>query len=315
MEKYIGIHTQIKRNNRLSVIYLLAFPALILATVYAFIYLMYLGEEGAPIYMINHTFAQVVPFVIIVVSIWFLIAYWANTSMIKAATGSNTLSRKENMRVYNLVENLCISQGMRMPKVNIIEDPGLNAFASGINENTYTITLTRGIIDRLNDEELEGVIAHELMHIKNRDVRLLIITIIFVGIFSFLVQMAFRNILYTGGGRRKNSKDSGKAMLIILLIAAIAYFLSLIFKFGLSRKREYLADSGAADMTKNPLALASALRKIKGNSHVKSVKNTDVKELFIENIPDKSAGFLGVMAGLFSTHPPIDKRIALLEQF
>ncbi|MFN4121976.1 MAG: M48 family metallopeptidase [Flavobacteriales bacterium] len=314
MDKYVGIHTQISRNNRLSILYLLAFPALILATVYAFLYFVYMGEDGVPLYEVNQTFTQAIPYVIIVVLIWFLIAYWSNTSMIKAATGSKTLSRKENMRVYNLVENLCMTEGMRMPKINVIEDSGLNAFASGINENTYTVTLTRGIIDQLNNEELEGVIAHELMHIKNRDVRLLIITIIFVGIFSFLMQMAFRNILYSGG-RRKNNKDSGKAMLIALVITAIAYFLSLIFKFGLSRKREYMADSGAADMTKNPRALASALRKIKGNSQVKSVKSSDVKELFIDNVPDESAGFMGGISGLFSTHPPIDKRIALLEQF
>lgn len=314
MDKYVGIHTQISRNNRLSILYLLAFPALILATVYAFLYFVFMGEDGFSVHEVNYMFTKAIPYVLIAVLIWFLIAYWSNTSMIKAATGSKTLSRKENMRVYNLVENLCMTEGMRMPKVNIIEDSGLNAFASGINEKTYTVTLTRGIIDRLNDEELEGVIAHELMHIKNRDVRLLVITIIFVGIFSFLVQMAFRNILYSGG-RRKNNKDSGKAMLIALVVAAIAYFLSLIFKFGLSRKREYMADSGAADMTKNPRALASALRKIKGNSQVKSVKSSDVKELFIDNVPDESAGFMSSISGLFATHPPIDKRIALLEQF
>jgi heat shock protein HtpX len=126
------------------------------------------------------------------------------------------------------------------------------------------------------------------------------------------VQILFRNLLF-GSHRRK--KDDGKAIMLALVIAAIAYFLSLIFKFGLSRKREYMADSGAAEMTKNPRALASALKKIKGNSDVKSVKNDDVKEMFIDYQPDKSSGFMGSLAGLFATHPPIDKRIAYLEQF
>jgi heat shock protein HtpX len=151
------------------------------------------------------------------------------------------------------------------------------------------------------------------MHIKNRDVRLLVITIIFVGIFSFAVQVLFRSVLY-GGGRRRN-KDGGRALLIALIIAAIAYFLSLVFKFGLSRSREYMADSGAAEMTKNPLALASALRKISRNSVVKAVKNDDVKQMFIEHKPDDSAGFVSLFSGLFATHPPIEKRIKLLEQY
>lgn len=312
MANYVGIQKQIGRNNRLSILYLLAFPGLILASVYAFIYFISFNEEGVNTELANDMFVNAIPAVLTVVVIWFLIAYWFNGSMIKAATSSKTLERKENMRVYNLVENLCMADGMPMPKVNVIEDQGLNAFASGINQSTFTVTLTRGIINRLDDQELEGVIAHELMHIKNKDVRLLIITIIFVGIFSFVVQILFRNLLF-GSHRRK--KDDGRAVIIALVIAAIAYFLSLIFKFGLSRKREYMADSGAAEMTKNPIALASALRKIKGNSDVKTVKNDDVKEMFIDYEPDKSSGFMGALSGLFATHPPIDKRIAYLEQF
>ena len=136
--------------------------------------------------MVNHFFLSSLPYTLGVVVIWFLIAYWANTSIINSATCSKPLDRKENKRVYNLVENLCMSQGMNMPKINIIYDDSLNAFASGINDRTYTITLSRGIIQKLNDEELEAVIGHELTHIRNRDVRLLIISIVFVGIFSML---------------------------------------------------------------------------------------------------------------------------------
>jgi heat shock protein HtpX len=219
--------------------------------------------------------------------------------------------------VYNLTENLCMGIGMTMPKLQIIESDSLNAFASGINQKTYTVTLTRGILNSLDDSELEGVIAHELMHIRNKDVRLLIISIIFVGIFSFLIQFAFRSILYGSMfNNRKNGKDNGAAlMIVILLVSLVAYFLGLLFKFALSRKREYMADAGAAQMTKNPLALASALRKISGNADLSEVKSEDIQEMFIENPPGSSAGLLGDIGSFFSTHPPIEKRIQILEQF
>ncbi len=305
--QYVGIYQQQKSNNFKSVLLLLAFPTLVLACVYAFFLYANPNQKNVAF----DQFVHAAPVVLIVVAIWFTIAYFANTLMIQYATKSDTLSRKENMRVYNLVENLCISQGMQMPKINVIETDALNAFASGINKKTYTVTLTRGIINKLNDEELEGVIAHELMHIKNHDVRLLIISIIFVGIFSFVVQVAFRSMLY-GGGNQKNKKDNGKAMLVILLISAVAYLVSILFKFALSRKREYMADAGAAEMTKNPRALANALRKISGNSTVDDVQG-DVQQMFIDH--DNSKSLAGGLGNLFATHPPIQKRIQVLEQF
>jgi heat shock protein HtpX len=315
MSNYVGIQTQIRRNNFKSVLLLLGFPLLILAAVYAFLFFTVPQESQQQQSLdINETFVQVIPGVLIAVAIWFFIAFLFHSKMISGAAGSKTLERKENMRVYNLVENLCISKGMKMPKVNIIEDQALNAFASGINEKTYTVTLTRGIIEKLNDEELEGVIAHELMHIRNKDVRLLIISIIFVGIFSFLAQILFRSMIY-GGARRRGGKNDNRAMLIAMVIAFVAFLLSMLFRFAISRKREYMADSGAAEMTKKPWALASALKKISGNYAVKSVKSDDVAELFIENRPDKSSGLMSAITGLFATHPPIEKRIQILEQF
>lgn len=300
----------------MSVVFLLAFPLLVLAAVYAFIYFMSFDQEyGVNIDEVNNNFFSASPWVAIAVSIWFMIAFAFHNKMINGATGSKPLSRKENMRVYNLVENLCMSVGMPMPQVRIIEDRGLNAYASGLNEKTYTVTLTRGIIDTLTDGELEGVIAHELMHIRNKDVRLLIVSIIFVGIFSFVVQMLFRNMFYASMHRRGGKKDQGKGIIIAMVIAVIAYLLSMLFKFALSRKREYMADAGAADMTKKPWELASALRKISGKSDLESVKNEDVKEMFIEHKPDTSAGFMGFMSGLFATHPPIEQRIKVLENF
>lgn len=314
---FVGIQTQIKRNNRKSVLLLIAFPLLVLASVFAVVYFTTYDAYGNPSpELATELFLQAIPFVTTVVLVWFLIAYFAHGKMIAMATGSKPLERKENMRVYNLVENLCMSVGMKMPAVNIIESNALNAFASGLQEKNYTVTLTRGIIEKLNDDELEGVIAHELMHIRNKDVRLLVVTIVFVGIFSFVVQIAFRSFLYGGMGGRRDNKDSGKLMIVILAVSLLAYLISMLFKFSLSRKREYMADSGAAEMTRKPWALASALKKISVNHHVAQVKTEEVQQMFIENTPqDTSASLFGGLKGLFSTHPPIEKRIQFLEQF
>ena len=212
-----------------------------------------------------------------------------------------------------------MSQGMKMPKINFIYDDSLNAFASGINEKTYTVTLSKGIIDKLNDEELEAVIAHELSHIRNHDVRLLIVSIVFVGIFSMIAQIAFRTFLYAPRQRSSdNNNNKGGAALMILIamvVAAIGYFLATLMRFAISRKREFLADAGAAEMTKNPLALASALRKISADPDIEAVTREDVAQLFIQHPGKQAAGFIGKLGGLFATHPPIEERIRVLEQF
>jgi heat shock protein HtpX len=309
--QYIGLDKQIQKNNFNSFLLLIAFPVLLLGMLYLLIFFTRDQHE----YDTNSIFLRYVPFVIAGTGIWFLIAWAGNATMIRMATGSKPLERKENKRVYNLLENLCISQGMQMPGLYIIDDDSLNAFASGIDQRTYSITLSKGIIDKLNDEELEGVIAHELTHIKNRDVRVLIISIIFVGIFSFLAEMAFRSLRFSGMGKRnKDNKGAGAFILIAIVITAIAYFISTLLRFGISRKREYLADAGGADMTKKPYALASALRKISGDPYIEAVESRDVAQLFIDN-PKLSNKKSGSWDNLFSTHPPIEKRIELLEQF
>lgn len=317
--QYIGLQQQVVSNNRKSILLLLSFPILVLAMVFVFtIVVNYDPDYPIPVDEIISQFITSIPIVLLVVGIWFLIAYFANAAVINATVGSHTLSRKDNMRVYNLTENLCMSVGMKMPKLRIIESQALNAFASGINEKSYTVTLTRGIIEKLNDDELEGVIAHELTHIRNHDVKLLIVSIIFVGIFAFIMQIAYRSILYgslMGNRKKNNDKGGGTAVIVVILIlAAVAYFLSFLFKLALSRKREYLADAGAVEMTKKPLALASALEKISGNSQVEEVKSADVEQMYIENAPKKNTAFLGGLGGLFSTHPPIEKRIQFLKQ-
>jgi len=318
--KYTGLHQQIQRNNTNSFLLLIAFPALLLGMFYIIIYFIARGngsenpDDSYPGSLDhNSMFLSVVPFILIAVGIWFLIAWAGHAAFIRLATGAKPLDRKENKRVYNLVENLCISKGMKMPKINIIEDDSLNAFASGIDEKSYSVTLSKGIIDKLNDEELEGVIAHELSHIRNRDVRVLIISIIFVGIFAFLAEMAFRSLRFAGRGK-KDSKGGGAIILIAIVVTAIAYLISVLLRFGISRRREYLADAGAADMTKKPYALASALKKIATDPYIEAVENRDVAQLFIDN-PQVSHRKSGSWDNLFATHPPIEKRIELLEQF
>lgn len=262
---------------------------------------------------VNSNFISTIPFVFMGVAAWFAIAYAMHSRLISFATKSRSLSRKNNMTIYNLTENLCMSIGMKMPKLYIIDSSALNAFASGINEKTYAITLTRGLIDTLDEKELEGVIAHELTHIRNKDVRLLIVSIIFVGIFGFLVEILFRSVLWGSAGRRRDDKTDPRLMIVALLIAVVVYFLSILFKFALSRKREYLADAGAVEMTRDPMAMASALRKISRNYEVET-KTDDVKSMFIQHGKSKKKNLFSSFSGLFATHPPIEQRIKILEQ-
>ncbi|MBI5371453.1 MAG: M48 family metallopeptidase [Sphingobacteriales bacterium] len=309
--EYVGLDKQIRRNNFNSVLLLIAFPALLLGMFYLFFYFSRTDQGEDP----NLLFLQTMPFILAGTGIWFLVAWAGHSAFIRMATGSKPLERTENKRVYNLLENLCISQGMVMPKLYIIEDDSLNAFASGINNKSYSISLSKGIISKLTDEELEGVIAHELTHIKNRDVRLLIISIIFVGIFSFLAELAFRSLRFAGAGKKsRDSKGSGAIILVAIVVTAIAYFISLLLRFGISRRREYLADAGAADMTKKPYALANALRKVSNDPAIEAVESRDVAQLFIDN-PKPSSHKAASWDNMFATHPPIEKRIELLEQF
>ena len=305
---YVGIQTQIRRNNFNSVLLILAFPVVLLGMVYA---ILYFSQRQQEVQIVNDTFVRVVPFVILGTTIWFLVAWLIHNSLIRMATGAKPLERIENKRVYNLVENLCISKGMKIPQIYVIEDDSLNAFASGINQRTFSVTLSRGIIDKLEDDELEGVIAHELSHIRNRDVRLMIVSIIFVGIFAFVAEMAFRSIRF--GALSRGKKDSGVAILVVIVVSAICYLIALLLRFGVSRSREYMADAGAAEMTRKPYALANALRKISNDPLIEAVENRDVAQLFIENPQPEEKKFS--FSNLFSTHPPIQKRIELLDQF
>lgn len=336
--RYVGMHTQIMRNNKLTIMLLILFPVIILGMVWVFLALVnyfgngYYDQYGNIVHQldaatVNYYFMNTIPWVIVGVGIWFTIAYFANTAMVRAATGARPLTRKENPKIYNIVENLCMTCNMDMPKINIVDDPQLNAFASGIDKKSYTVTLTTGIINRLNDDELAGVIAHELTHIRNHDTRLLITSIIFVGIvstiMSLVIQMMY-NAFWFGGLSSRSSDDednrgNGLSMIAVFIIGAlccaVAYFFTLLTRFAISRKREYMADAGGAELCGNPLALASALRKISGDPGLNNVKRDDIAQLFIIHPQHFAPGMMNFFNSLFSTHPDTKKRIEILEQF
>jgi heat shock protein HtpX len=315
-----GLYTHIQANKRRSValiiglfilVYLMTFAGSIAAEVAIY------GDARLDRLLIgarNH-FVQALPWVTVGTAIWIAIAYRYNQWMIDTVTGGHEVTRQEEPRLYNLLENLCISRGIPMPKLKIMEDEALNAFASGLNEKQYSITVTSGLMARLDDAELEAVLGHELTHIRNGDVRMLIIAVIIAGVISFFAELVFRG-LFQGGfnwrGSRNSSSDRGKggalvAILIAVALIALAWLLSIVIRFALSRQREFLADAGAVELTKNPNAMISALRKIEGRGELEGATSA-VMEMCVDN---PRSGF----ADIFATHPAIDSRVAALVQF
>jgi heat shock protein HtpX len=238
--------------------------------------------------------------------------------MIDAVTDGHEVTRMEEPRLYNLLENLAISRGIPMPKLKIIETDAINAFASGMNQKQYSVTVTTGLMDALDDAEVEAVLGHELTHIRNGDVRMMVIAVIMAGAISFFAELFFRMFfqggLRWGGGSSRSSSDSDSdrkgsggafiAIIIAIVLVAIAWFLSIVIRFALSRSREYLADAGSVELTKNPDAMISALRKIEGRGELEGATSA-VMELCVDNPRE---GFVD----LFSTHPSIDRRIEAL---
>jgi heat shock protein HtpX len=319
-----GLQTHIWNNNAKSIALLLSYPLLILAlgwgAAYAYAYMT--SSEGyshgryIPAKTTMETLSQatdiafsMAPYLLVGVGIWFVIAYFSHQSLINRATGAKPVTRREQPRIYNMLENLCISRGMSMPQFYIIESNALNAYASGIQESNFAITLTTGIINALDDEALEAVIAHELSHIRNRDVRLLVVSVIFVGIISFLLEGATQTALNGARFRSLGSNsrnNAGQIILIMIIGIAILYigkFLALTIRFAISRKREFMADAGAVELTKNPDAMIRALRTIEGRADMPDVPE-EVQQMFIENASS--------LMSWFATHPSIDQRVAAL---
>ncbi len=241
------------------------------------------------------------------VGVWFGAAYLFQTKMVRGMAHSHPVTRKDEPQLYNLLENLCIARGIPMPRLEIIETHARNAFASGVDKRSYTVTVTRGLLQSLTKDEVEAVLAHELTHIMRRDVRLLIVTIIFAGLFGFLAQLAWS--FFRSSGRSTRRDNGGSAALIFLaaaLVLYIGYFATVWSRFALSRRREYDADAGAVELTKKPEAMINALRRIAGRDALPEA-SADLRLMCIENRTP--------FWGLFSTHPPIEARIAAIASY
>ncbi len=313
-----GLYTHIQSNKRRSVALLIGLFVLVYVLVYAGALLAEaLSARGEPLdYLMRaavYDFVKAFPFATAGAIVWILIAYKFHQSMIDMVTDSSPVTRQEQPALYNLLENLCISRGITMPTLRVADDDALNAFATGLNEKQYSITVTRGLIETLDDQEIEAVLGHELTHIRNGDVRMLVIAVVIAGVISFFGEMIFRLFFQASfyGGRRSSSDDrkggAGIAIVIAIALIAVAWILSIVIRFALSRQREYLADAGSVELTKNPDAMISALRKIEGRGELTHA-NSAVMEMCIDNPRE---GF----SNIFDTHPPVEKRVEALVKF
>jgi heat shock protein HtpX len=310
----VGLQTYIWNNNIRSVLLLIGFPVLLLAMVFSLTLGMIWArmlpsgyEFGGPVPFALHLMMGAAPLAIVVAGVWFAIAYVFNQAIIDFATGSRPVTREAEPGAYNLLENLCISRGLRMPTLRVIETEGMNAFASGLHEGRFSVTVTRGLLDTLTSQELEAVLGHELTHIINRDVRTMVVAAIFAGIITLICQIIYRSIMWggfsSGRGRRGNV---GVFLIVAMVVGAVGYFLAIVIRMAISRTREYVADAGSVELTRNPDAMISALQKVAGHAHLDAPQS--MRAMFLEDDDE------GIM-GLFATHPPVAKRIAALSQY
>src|SRR5271166_4786331 len=310
-----GLYTHILANKRRSIALLIGLFFLVYLLVYAGALIGEALGSVEPIGVLAHrAFADALyaaPFATAGTALWILIAYKFHQSMIDAVTGGREVTHQQAPRLYNLLENLCISRGLVAPKLKVIEDESLNAFATGMNDSQYSITVTSGLLKNLDDTEVESVLGHELTHIRNGDVRLLVIAVIIAGVISFFAELIYR-LLFQGGFRWRgrsggDRRGAGMALLIALALIAVAWLLSIVIRFALSRRREYLADAGSVELTKNPDAMISALRKIEGRGELAGATSA-VMELCLDNPRE---GF----ADLFATHPSVEARVQALVKY
>lgn len=245
--------------------------------------------------------------------IWVLASYYVGDRLMLSGTGAIPISKQDQPEIYNLVENLCISRGLPVPKIYIINDDSLNAFATGRDPQHASIALTKGIVQKLERAELEGVIAHELAHVENRDIRLMLITVAGISFFTFLGEICFRLGLSSGRSRDKN--NAGLIFLVLGLTCMIyGYVVAPLIRLAVSRTREYQADATAALTTRNPAALASALRKISSDSVVESLESHPSMAAMCIALPLKKSSLFASLSGLWDTHPPIQARIDALTE-
>ena len=312
-----GLYTHIQSNRRRSIALLIGLFFLVYVLVYAgalvAVGLSFNADLPTLMQIAWIDLLKAAPFATIGTLIWIVIAYYFHQNMIDAVTGGREVTRGEEPRLYTILENLCISRGITTPKLKIIDSDALNAFATGMNDKQYSITVTTGLLSRLNDNEIEAVLGHELTHIRNGDVRMMVVAVIIAGVVSFFVELVFRLWFYNGISFRSSRDDgrrgggAGAAILIAIGLLVVAYLLSFIIRLALSRSREFLADAGSVELTKNPDAMISALRKIEGRGELPGATSS-VMEMCIDN-PREGFG------ELFDTHPTVDSRVAALVKF
>ncbi len=311
-----GLYSHIQSNRRRSIALLIGLFLL----VYLMVYAGALTAEALSVDADINTLMQralrdligAAPVATIGTALWIVIAYYFHQNMIDAMTGGREITRAEQPRLYNILENLCISRGIPMPKLKVMDSDALNAFATGMNQKQYSVTITSGLLARLDDAEVESVLGHELTHIRNGDVRMMVIAVIIAGGISFFAELFFRLWFYGGfrGSRSSDDRRGGGASLAILIaivFIVVAYLLSFVIRLALSRSREYLADAGSVELTKNPDAMISALRKIENHSELPRATSA-VMEMCIDS-PREGFG------DLFDTHPSVDSRVAALIKF
>src|SRR5580692_5647732 len=273
-----GLYTHIQSNKRRSIALLAGLFFLVYVMVFAgALVAEALSYQASLDYLLRHALHDLIvaaPFATIGTIVWIVIAYYFHQNMIDALTGGREVQRADEPRLYGILENLCISRGITTPKLKIMDSDALNAFATGMNAKQYSITVTTGLLKRLDDAEIESVLGHELTHIRNGDVRMMIVAVIIAGVVSFFVEMIFRLWFYNGLGFRGGRSDgrrgggAGIAILIAVGLLVVAYVLSFVIRLALSRSREFLADAGSVELTKNPDAMISALRKIEGRGEL-----------------------------------------------
>lgn len=233
-------------------------------------------------------------------------AYWFSHKIVLKLSGAHEANRKEHFDLYTTVENLAITAGLPMPKVYIIEDNSPNAFATGRNKNHAVVAVTTGLLQILEKNELEGVIAHEMAHIGNKDMLISTIAVVLAGFVSILADVFLRAHIFGGGDR--DNKAGGVLMIVGLVLAILAPIFAMLLQLGLSRKREYLADATGALLTRYPEGLANALRKISSHSVPLKRQHKAIAHLYISD----PKGAMHKISGLFATHPPVEKRIEAL---
>ena len=312
-----GLYSHIQANRRRSIALLIALFLLVYVLVYAG---ALVGEaltiNAALDVLMRRAWRDLIsaaPLATIGTALWIVIAYFFHQSMIDAATGARDVTRQEEPRLYNLLENLCISRGITMPKLKIMDTEALNAFATGMNQRQYAITVTSGLLGRLDNAEIEAVLGHELTHIRNGDVRMMVVAVIIAGAVSFIAELVFRLWFWNGFSFRSSRSDdrrgggAGLAILIAVGLLVLAYVLSFFIRLALSRSREFLADAGSVELTKNPDAMISALRKIESRGELPGATSA-VMEMCVDN-PRQGFG------ELFDTHPSVESRVAALVKY